>query len=425
MLITNKCQEAVQFARTRHREGSWENSSSSKCYGSGRVSELRSDPSHAPQTSKVATIAAAHAAHDTYSAFLPPLLPVFIEKLSLTRAEAGLLTVFLQGPSLLQPVIGHLGDRFDLRAIVVLTPALTAACMCLLGVAPGYAAIALLLVTAGVSAAVLHSLAPVIAGRLSGHRLGSGMGFWMVGGELGRTFGPIILVSAIAILGLDGLPWLMVGGAGASALLYFGVHGTSQVHSGQAEASNFSQAVRSMRNLLLPLSGVVVVRSFMMAAFATFLPVFLHEEGATLWFAGASLSVLEAGGVIGALVGGSVSDVLGRRRVLAVSLLLTPVLMFVLVYTTSWWRLPLLLPLGFAGLMATPVIMASVQESAPENRALANGFYMALNFVVRALIVVVVGGFADWMGMRSAFLACAVLGLLGTPFVLWLPGRKG
>ena len=32
----------------------------------------------APQTSKVATIAAAHSVHDTYSSFLPPLLPVFI-----------------------------------------------------------------------------------------------------------------------------------------------------------------------------------------------------------------------------------------------------------------------------------------------------------------------------------------------------------
>ena len=161
-----------------------------------------------------------------------------------------------------------------------------------------------------------------------------------------------------------------------------------------------------------------------MAAFATYLPVFLREEGASLWFAGASLSVLEAGGVIGALVGGSASDVLGRRRVLAVSFLLTPILMFALVYATGWWRLPLLLPLGFAGLMATPVIMAAVQESAPENRALANGIYMALNFCVRALIVVAVGAFADWMGIRSAFLTCSALGLFGTPFIFWLPGRK-
>ncbi len=388
------------------------------------MNEITSEQPQAPQTSRVVTIAAAHAAHDTYSAFLPPLLPVFIEKLSLAKAEAGLLMVLLQGPGLLQPWIGHLGDRLDLRFAVVLTPALTAVCMSLLGVAPGYAVIALLLVTAGVSSAVLHSLAPVIAGRLSGHRLGYSMGFWMVGGELGRTLGPIILVSTIAVFGLEGMPWLMVGGVGASALLYLGVRGVSPVRRSLGEEGNFSRAVRSMRNLLFPLSGVVVFRSFMMAAFATYLPVFLHEEGASLWFAGTSLSVLEAGGVIGALVGGSASDLLGRRKVLLASFLLTPLLMFVLVLTPGWWRLPLLLPLGFFGLMATPVIMASVQESAPGNRALANGVYMALNFVLRALIVVVVGALADRTGMRSAFLVCAALGLLGTPFVFWMPGKS-
>ncbi len=388
------------------------------------MTELKSTSSQTPQTSKVATIAAAHAAHDTYSAFLPPLLPVFIEKLSLAKAEAGLLTVFLQGPSLLQPVIGHLGDRFDLRRAVVLTPAVTAVCMCLLGVAPGYAFIALLLVTAGISAAVLHSLAPVLTGRLSGNRLGYGMGFWMVGGELGRTLGPIILVSAIAILGLEGLPWLMAGGAGASALLYLGVRGASPIHSSRTERGEFFRTVRSMRSFLLPLSGVVTFRAFMMAAFTTYLPVFLHEEGAGLWFAGASLSVLEAGGVIGALVGGSASDMLGRRRVLAFSFLLTPVLMFVFVHSTGWWQLLLLVPLGFAGLMPTPVVMAAVQEYAPQSRALANGIYMALNFGLRAVIVVLVGALADWIGMRTAFLACAALGLMGTPFIFGLPGDK-
>jgi FSR family fosmidomycin resistance protein-like MFS transporter len=98
--------------------------------------------------------------------------------------------------------------------------------------------------------------------------------------------------------------------------------------------------------------------------------------------------------------------------------------MFMLVLTPGWWRLPLLVPLGFFGLMATPVIMASVQESSPENRALANGIYMALNFVLRAVIVVAVGTLADHLGMRPTFLACAVLGLLGTPFVFGLPGSR-
>ena len=48
------------------------------------VDKLDAGPSPTPQTAKIVTIAAGHAAHDTYSAFLPPLLPVFIERLSLS-----------------------------------------------------------------------------------------------------------------------------------------------------------------------------------------------------------------------------------------------------------------------------------------------------------------------------------------------------
>ena len=377
------------------------------------------------QTSKVATIAAAHAVHDTYSSFLPPLLPVFIEKFSLVKAEAGLLAVFLQGPSLLQPLIGHLGDRRDLRAAVILTPTVTAVCMCLLGVAPAYGVIALLLVTAGVSSAVLHALAPVVTGRISGLRLGFGMGFWMVGGELGRTLGPILLVSALAAVGMAGLPWLAVGGVGASVLLAIGMRGMAPEPREKARSADAGREWRAMRGFFVPLTGVVISRATMMAAFTTFLPVFLHEEGVSLWWAGASLSILEAAGVVGALMGGSASDVLGRKRVLAASLLVTPVLMVAFVHVAGWGRFPLLLGLGFAGLMATPVIMAAVLESFPENRALANGTYMALNFVARAVAVVLVGGLADMIGMRQAFLACAFLGLPGVLFIFRLPEKTG
>jgi FSR family fosmidomycin resistance protein-like MFS transporter len=180
-----------------------------------------------------------------------------------------------------------------------------------------------------------------------------------------------------------------------------------------------------MRPLLIPLVGVIGSRSFLMAASATYLPVFLREDGAGLWFAGASLSILEGAGVFGALVGGSVSDVLGRRRVLAFSFLVAPAMMLALVHLSGWWRWPVLMALGFSGLMATPIIMASVQESVPEHRALANGVYMALSFGIRSIVVVLVGGTADWMGMRWTFLACALLTVLGMPFVAWMPGRTG
>jgi FSR family fosmidomycin resistance protein-like MFS transporter len=53
------------------------------------------------QLSRVFTIISAHFIHDTYSAFLAPLLPNLIDKLSLTYTQAGFLSTIMQLPSLL------------------------------------------------------------------------------------------------------------------------------------------------------------------------------------------------------------------------------------------------------------------------------------------------------------------------------------
>jgi FSR family fosmidomycin resistance protein-like MFS transporter len=365
------------------------------------------------QTNRVVTISAGHAVHDSYTAFLPPLLPVFIENLSLSKTEAGLLTVFNQAASLLQPLIGHLADRVNLRYAVILTPAVTATAMSLLGLAPSYMVLAFLLMVTGLSSAILHSVAPVIAGHLSGKSLGRGMGFWMVGGELGRTVGPLVIVAAIQFLGLKGTPWLMLGGWLTSVLLFVRLRDVDGRPPNADQGLPWRQALRVMGPLLVPLVGIITVRSFMSSALTTYLPVFLTEEGAELWFAGASLSVLEAAGVVGALLGGSLSDRMGRRRVLLLSFLATPFLMFVFLAVSGWLRFPLLMALGFTALSVTPVIMALVQESFPENRALANGVYMSMSFLIRSGAVVVL-----------AFTASAIITLGGLPLLLFLPARR-
>ncbi len=375
------------------------------------------------QTGRVLTIAAGHATHDTYTAFLAPLLPVFIAHLSLSKTEAGLLTVFIQGPSLLQPFIGHLDDRVNLRYFVILSPVVTAVMMSLLGVAPSYAVLALFLTVTGFSSAGFHAVVPVMAGNLSGRNLGRGMGFWMVGGELGRVLGPIVIVSAIKLLGLEGTPWLMIIGLLASALLYIWLKDVPERSPDASQGLPWRQALRSMGPIIIPLGGVIVARSFMLSALTTYLPTFLSEEGVDLWIAGVSLSVLEAAGMVGALVGGSLSDRLGRRLVLFISLLTTPLFMFIFLAVHDWVRLPILLVLGFTSLSIAPVIMALVQESVPENRALANGVYMSLSFVIRAGAVVALGALGDLVGLRLAFTVSAVITLLGLFLLPLLPGK--
>ncbi len=373
---------------------------------------------------RVISVSVGHALHDTYTAFLAPLLPLFIKNLGLSIAQAGLLSMFLQWPSLLQPVIGHVADRVNLRYVVILAPLVTAAMMSLLGVAPNYALLALLLVAAGVSSASMHAVGPVIAGTLSGRNLGRGMGVWMLGGELGRTLGPVIIVSVVRLLGLPGTPWLILAGLLISALLYIPLRDVPNqpVHAGRRMP--WRPALRNMLPLLLPLAGIILVRSFMSASLTTYLPVFLTEAGTDFWLAGASLTILEAAGVVGALLGGSLSDWLGRRGVLFVSMLATPLLMFVFLAARGWAQLPLLLAMGFTSLSVTPVLMALVQESFPEHRALANGIYMSMSFLIRAAVTVALGAFADQMGSRWAFTASAIIPLLGLPLLYLLPKNR-
>jgi FSR family fosmidomycin resistance protein-like MFS transporter len=374
------------------------------------------------QTAEVVTLSGGHAVHDTYTAFLAPLLPVLIEKFSLLKTEAGLLSLFMQSPSILQPVIGHLADSLSMRYFVILAPAITGTMMSLLGIAPSYLVLAIFLFIAGISSAGLHAVGPVMAGRVSGSSLGRGMGFWMVGGELGRTVGPILLVTAIAYLSLGGLTWLMIGGWVTSGILYFRLRAIPGQDPGGSEALPWRPALRAMRPMMLPLSGVLVARAFMSASLTTYLPIFLIDEGVGLWLAGAALTTLEAAGVVGAIVGGSISDKVGRKVILLISMVGTPILALAFLRTSGWEQALLMPALGFFALSTTPVIMAWVQESYLENRALANGIYMAMGFLIRAVAVVILGRVGDLVGLRQGFLYSAIIMLLGIPLVFLLPG---
>jgi FSR family fosmidomycin resistance protein-like MFS transporter len=178
-----------------------------------------------------------------------------------------------------------------------------------------------------------------------------------------------------------------------------------------------------MRRVMLVLSGIVAMRALMMMAAITYLAVFLTEEGVTEWFAGASLSIVEAAGIAGALAGGWVSDRIGRRSVLLVGHVAAPLCLLGLLAADGWLRVPVLLALGVTLLSIQPVNMALVQEQFPHVRAFANGVYLSLSFAIRSVAAVVFGVVADAYGLRSAFAAAAAAMLAAIPLVFLLPGR--
>jgi FSR family fosmidomycin resistance protein-like MFS transporter len=376
------------------------------------------------QTGRVLTMSAGHLVHDTYTSFPGALSPVFKATLALSNAEIGLMRVFLQWPSLLQPLIGYLSDHVGLRILFILAPGVTSVMMSLLGIAPSYVILALLLVVAGASSACLHAIGPVMTGRLSGRNLGRAMSFWMVGGELARAAGPLVIIGAVKVLKPEGTPWLMVAGLLTSAVLYVLLRDIPGRPPGVSESLPWRQALRTMRPFLIPLAGIIVTQAFVNSALTTYLPIYLDEGGADLWLVGASLSIFEAAGVVGALLSGSVSDRLGRRSVLFISMLVTPLLLFVFLAVDGWLQFLLLLFMGFTMFSVTPVMMALVQESYPENRALANGLYMAMGFVLRPGVAVIIGALSDRLGLGRAFVAGAIVSLVGLPLLLLLKRKE-
>ena len=376
------------------------------------------------QTARVTIVSTAHAVHDTYTGFLPALLPVLIQKFSMTNTAAGLLSLFSQIPSVLQPLIGIHADHTNLRLLIIITPAITGVAMSLLSVAPTYGFLSFLLVLAGLSSASLHAVGPVLGGTLAGNKLGRGMSFWMVGGELGRALGPLVVVTAIGYLTLEGLPWLMLAGILTSIFLSVKLSSITTQPLNNGNQILWKTALQKMRGVMVPLAILIFTRSMMVATLTIFLPTFLTSEGSSLWQAGVSLSILQAAGVVGAFLAGSLSDQFGRRRMLAISYIATPIFMFLFIQTKSLWQIPLLVLLGFFGISVIPVFMAIVLENFPDNRSFANGVYMAFNFILSALAVLLAGRLADLFGMRFTFLLSAGLIPCGLPFILLLPKSR-
>jgi MFS transporter, FSR family, fosmidomycin resistance protein len=376
------------------------------------------------QTGQVFTIAGGHFTHDTYSAFLAPLLPLIQERLQTNYTLTGSLAIFSQLPSLLNPFLGYLADKVSLRYFIILAPAVTATLFSSLGFAPNYAVLAMLLLAAGVSIAAFHAPAPAMIGRLAGNQVGKGMSIFMAAGELGRTLGPIIAIAGVSWFGLEGIWRLMFVGWAVSVILYYRLR-TVSARPAHQKAFNFVESWPAIRRLFSALTLVVGARILMQAALTTYLPIYVTDvRGLSLWLSAGSLTILEAAGVLGALFAGTLSDRIGRIRMLTILLTAAPLLYIAFLFGPAWTAVPLLILLGFTSISPQPVFLALVQDQFRDNRALANGIYLAMNFLVRAAGIWLIGLLADQLGLQQAFLIGGLLAFLSIPALRLLPQTR-
>ncbi len=378
------------------------------------------------QFANVLTVSFAHFIHDVYSSFLSPLLPILIERFGITYSMAGLLTIIQRIPSLFNFLFGILADRLKVRFLLILAPFVTAVSMSLMGLVSGYWMLALLLFITGVSSSAFHVPSPVLIKKISGKRTGEGMSYYMVGGELARAVGPIVVLAAVSWWGLPGIWRLIPVGFVASLILYWRFRDIpiSQHINRSNQYDGIGASFRKYRFFFLMLTGYTFSRAILKSTLSAFLPTFLTENGSSLWMSGISLSVFEIAGVLGVLVLGRYSDKAGRRLMLIIVAVFSPVFMWLFLITDGYMRYAMLLFLGFFIFSSTPVILAYVQDLKSDRPSFMNGLYMTISFATGALAVFLSGWLADMTSMNTAFYVCIFASALAIPFAFLLKVNK-
>ena len=250
----------------------------------------------------ILTISFGHLCHDIYTSFLAPILPLLIEKLTLTYTSAGFISVLLRLPSVFSPLIGALASRVNLKYIVIASPAVTAAAMCLIGSAPDYKTLALLALAAGISSACFHVPTPVLLKNLSGKRVGAAMSSFQIGGELSRTLGPLVVLGAVSIWTLNGIYRLIPLGVLASFFLHWALRDVPSSRSSKKPYRISGSIVKTFacqKQLFVSIAGILLCKSFAASILGAYLPTYLTAKGESLWFAGGALSLVQAFAIIG------------------------------------------------------------------------------------------------------------------------------
>lgn len=349
-----------------------------------------------------------HGVNDSYTAFLPPLLPRIMEKLDLSITLAATLMMTLSlAASLAQPVLGHLADRHGRRLLVVLGPVLSGVFLSLIGLAPSFGALLALLVIGGLGSAAFHPPGASIAVRAQEGK-GSGMrhAVFSFGGAVGYAIGPLAAVGLVAWVGLEGMAVAMIPALVLAVALYPVLPAGTDRSTGTPPPS-MRRFVRLLAGPVGLVFGISAASAFVQRLFLTMEPIVIAAAGGSETTGAVVLSAYLAGQVVGTLAGGYLADRVDRRRLLATlaALSLPAHAAAFLVVGGGAATLACAAAAGMVNQAILPPVIVIALEVAPENAALGSGVVMGLAWATGSIGVLGAGILGDAIGAQSAAVA--------------------
>ncbi len=372
----------------------------------------------------VATFAATgHLGLELVSNFLPVVYPTLVAEAGFSFAQVGTVTlVATLGMTLPQPLFGMLVRRFDAGRLVIAAVLWCGLFYGLVGLAGGYWPLLVMVALGGLGSALFHPAGSVVASAARSRRRGAAMSIFSVGGNAGAALSPLLMAAVLGWYGLPGTLATIPLACGAGLiLLLLSRHGAVSaatrgptIHRPRKRPAGGS-ASAGPRTAVLALGLIVLFamsRAWYQVSLTTYLPLWVAGHGGARVGIAQVLFVLAGSLPGGAVLGGVLSDRVGRWQVvLAAALLLVPANAALLTVGPGGAPAALLLLTAAIGCLigATyPVAIIIAQEAWPRNIGLAGGMIMGLGWLPGGVGASAVGMMADNIGLARALATQAI-----------------
>ena len=392
--------------------------------------------------------AAGHLGIELVSNFLPIVYPVLVAEAGFSFAQIGTVTlVATLGMTLPQPLLGLAVKRFAAGRLVLLAVVWCGLFYGAVGLVPRFWLLLVVVALGGLGSALFHPAGSVVASVAHSRRRGASMSIFSVGGNAGAALSPLLMAAVIGWQGLRGtlvtvplalvtaaLLWL-IPGRGAAAESVERAHrratrksarasaapaaGRSRATPATAEASESAPAagVRAAATALGLIVLFAMARAWYQVSLTTYLPLWIDSYPGARTGLAQVLFVLAGSLPAGSLLGGALSDRVGRWQVvLAAAALLVPANGALLAAGPGGAPtavLPLTAAIGCLIGMTYPVAIIMAQEAWPRNIGLAGGLVMGLGWLPGGVGASALGLLADGAGLEHALSTLVVPQLVG------------
>ena len=272
------------------------------------------------------TITAAHFSHHVTNSLLNPLLPLIRDAFAMSYAESGFaVSAFSIASGLANAPWGILADRVGSRTVIVGGLLLMGAVSVALTTAGSYWQLLFFLLLMGVVSGSYHGPAAALIARTFRARLrGTAMGIHITGGHLSFFAAPAVAGILATATGSWRTPylWFAIAPIAFGGLLWLVAPRVQE----RTEPGDRFAAVREIANVFRdvgPIVSLSIAFQFGLAAMLAFLALyFVDARGISPGLAAVLFGLPQLAGVIGAPLGGYLSDRFGRRAVMLVGLTL-------------------------------------------------------------------------------------------------------